>query len=204
MVELLVVVQAVGGSSPLAHPSRNACKSAVFRFSGREADGVGVQLGSKLFLGRAQQRLRCAGSGCSSGDLATVDSMPPVLLGQDGVGPAYDVVAGAMRPVLGIVATLEARELPETGSTWQLQMPENLKPGPERGRLWQERHLLHWPKELLGIDWPGDAEIAAPARLVIGRPVSYRPAWRHYCHPCRRLRCDRCPTARAPCTTVSG
>lgn len=108
-------------------------------------------------------------------DLATVESTPVVLLGHDGVGPAYDVVAGAMRPVRGIATTLEAPELPETGSTWELEMPENLERGPERGRLWQERHLLHWPRELLGIDWTGDTETGAPACLVIGRPVS--KAW---------------------------
>ncbi len=108
-------------------------------------------------------------------ELATAESTPAVLLGQDGVGPAYDVVAGVMRPVRGIMATLEVPELPETGSTWELDMPENLKPGPELGRLRQERHFLQWPKEILGIEWTGDTKIAAPAPLVIGRPVS--KAW---------------------------
>ena len=31
LVELLVVVQAVVGSSPIAHPSRSACKGGCFR-----------------------------------------------------------------------------------------------------------------------------------------------------------------------------
>ena|ERR1035437_1559952 len=37
LVELLVVVQAVGGSSPLAHPPRNPCKSFGFTTSDQPA-----------------------------------------------------------------------------------------------------------------------------------------------------------------------
>jgi hypothetical protein len=102
-------------------------------------------------------------------------STPKVLLGQDGKGEAYDAIDGACRPVRGVVATLELPEMPQTADTWELEMPEGLEPGPERGRLWRERHLLHWPRELLGIDWLGSSEFPPPARFVVGRTIS--EAW---------------------------
>jgi hypothetical protein len=112
--------------------------------------------------------------GCPS-SVSITASTPTVLLGQDGKGEAYDAIEGACRPVRGIVATLELPDMPQTGDTWQLEMPEDLERGPERGRLWHERHLLHWPKELLGIDWLGSSEFPPPARFVIGRTIS--EAW---------------------------
>lgn len=111
---------------------------------------------------------------CSSG-VSIRSSTPTVLLGQRGKGEAYDVVEGACRPVRGVVATLGLPDMPQTGDTWELEMPEDLEPGPERGRLWHERHLLHWPKELLGINWAGGSEFPPPARFVIGRAIS--EAW---------------------------
>ena len=100
-------------------------------------------------------------------------STPTVLLGQDGKGEAYDAVEGACRPVRGVVATLELPEMPQTGDTWELEMPEGLEPGLERGRLWHERHLLHWPKELLGIDWLGKLGVSA-ASTIRHRPHDFR------------------------------
>lgn len=113
-------------------------------------------------------------AGCVA-SLQVTASTPTVLLGQDGKGEAYDVIAGAFRPVRGVAATLELPQMPQTTDTWELPMPEDLERGPERGRLWHERHLLHWPKELLGIDWLGSSEFAPPARLVVGRAIS--EAW---------------------------
>jgi hypothetical protein len=122
----------------------------------------------------ALQQGKLAAGGCS-GSVSVTASTPTVLLGQDGSGEAYDVVEGACRPVRGVVATLPLPEMPKTGDTWELEMPEGLERGPERGRLWTEHHLLHWPKELLGIDWVGSSEFPPPARLVIGRTIS--KAW---------------------------
>jgi len=41
--------------------------------------------------------------------------------------------------------------------------------------MYRHRHLLHWPRELLGIDWLGDPQHPPPPRLVIGRLES--DAW---------------------------
>jgi hypothetical protein len=107
--------------------------------------------------------------------VAIAESTSTVLLGQNGKGAEYDVVAGARRPVLGVVATLEERELPETSATWELTMPPNLERGLDLARMSAERRLLHWPKGLLGINWLGSSDFAPPARLVIGRTQS--TAW---------------------------
>jgi hypothetical protein len=120
------------------------------------------------------QEGKVGAKGCPS-SLSISASTPAVLLGQDGKGEAYDAVEGACRPVRGVVATLGVPEMPQTGDTWELEMPAGLEPGPELGRLWHERHLLHWPKELLGIDWAGGSEFPPPARFVIGRTIS--EAW---------------------------
>lgn len=120
------------------------------------------------------QEGKVGAKGCLS-SLSIRASTPTVMLGQDGRGEAYDAVEGACRPVRGVVATLGLPEMPQTGDTWELGMPEGLEPGPERGRLWRERHLLHWPNELLGIDWLGSSEFLPPARFVIGRTIS--EAW---------------------------
>jgi hypothetical protein len=72
---------------------------------------------------------RIDGSSCPCA-VAITASTSTVLLGQQGTGAAYEVVAGAKRPVLGVVATLEERELPATSDTWELVTPPNLRPGP--------------------------------------------------------------------------
>ena len=90
------------------------------------------------------------------------------LLGIDISTEAHRVVAGARRPVLGIAATLTAPVPPASDATWELACPTYLSPGPDLGRIWPHRHLLHWPKALLGIDWLGDSEHPPPSRFVVG------------------------------------
>ncbi len=107
--------------------------------------------------------------------VAITKSTSTVLLGQGGKGAEYEVVASARRPVLGVVATLESHELPETSDTWQLAMPPNLERGLDLARMSSERSLVHWPKGLLGINWLGGSDFAPPARFVIGRTQS--TAW---------------------------
>jgi hypothetical protein len=48
-------------------------------------------------------------------------------------------------------------------------MPYYLPRGPDRGRMVKERDLLHWPEELLGIEWLGGPETVLPAGFAIGR-----------------------------------
>jgi hypothetical protein len=107
--------------------------------------------------------------------VAIIKSTSTVLLGQGGKGDEYDVVAGARRPVLGVVATLKSRELPETSDTWQLAVPPSLERGPDLARMSSERSILFWPKGLLGINWLGGSDFAPPASFVIGRMQS--TAW---------------------------
>ena len=120
------------------------------------------------------QEGKVGAKGCPS-SVSISASTPTVLLGQRGKGEAYDAVEGACRPVRGVVATLELPEMPQTSDTWELEMPEDLERGPERGRLWHERHLLHWPIELLGIHWLGGSKFPPPPRFVVGRTIS--EAW---------------------------
>jgi hypothetical protein len=94
---------------------------------------------------------------------------PMVMLPQGHIGDAHRVVAGAERPVRGVVAELQPVELAPSESMWQLAAPTYLKPGPALGRMSKERRLLFWPRELLGIDWLGDNDHAPPPRLVVGR-----------------------------------
>ncbi|HST55403.1 MAG TPA: hypothetical protein VLJ42_05855 [Solirubrobacteraceae bacterium] len=97
---------------------------------------------------------------------------PTVLFGQKGRGDAYDVVEGAKRPVRATVATLNAPELPPTEANWELATPTYLRPGRDLGQMWPYRHLLHWPKGLVGIDWLGSSDFVPPPRLVVGRVES--------------------------------
>ncbi|MBS1894691.1 MAG: hypothetical protein JST59_25600 [Actinobacteria bacterium] len=74
-----------------------------------------------------------------------------------------------MRPVSATFAGLVGPELPPTENTWSLEMPYYLPRGPDRGRMVQERDLLHWPEELLGIEWLGGPETPLPVGFSIGR-----------------------------------
>jgi hypothetical protein len=100
-------------------------------------------------------------------------STSTVLLGHEGVGPAYDAVGGARRPVLGVALALAEREIPETDPVWELVAPSDLPPGPELAERWANRNLLNWPLALLGIrHWPAGGESKPPATFVIGRTES--------------------------------
>jgi hypothetical protein len=91
-----------------------------------------------------------------------------VLLGIDVSSDAHSVVAGARRPVLGVVAKLDPRVPPASEAMWEIACPPYLSPGPDLGRMSPHRHLLHWPRALLGIDWLGDGEHLPPFKFVVG------------------------------------
>jgi hypothetical protein len=41
--------------------------------------------------------------------------------------------------------------------------------------MFRNRHLVHWPLELVGVDWVGGDEFELPALFVVGRPAT--DAW---------------------------
>lgn len=108
-------------------------------------------------------------------DVHATDWTSTVLIAQDGGGEVHQVVAGAERPVTGVVASLEGPPMPSTESTWEWQLPPHLSRGPDLGRIAATRKLLFWPRRLLGIEWLGDEEFAPVRRFAVGRAVS--KAW---------------------------
>lgn len=90
-----------------------------------------------------------------------------VLLGLAGVSPAHHTIVGARRPVTGVVATVEQPRLPHSEDTWSLQLHD--LDSPVGHRPYRDHRLLHWPRELLGIDWLGSNEFSPPARFTVGR-----------------------------------
>jgi hypothetical protein len=100
------------------------------------------------------------------------DSTSTVLLSRDGSHHAHWVVQGAKRPVMGVVATLNAPSMPPTEAIWQLATPPYLERGPDLGAMFTHRHLVHWIDGLVGVDWPAGGDVLPPQRLVIGRPQS--------------------------------
>jgi len=108
-------------------------------------------------------------------DAVITESTSTVLLGRDGSTWAHWAVNGAQRPVLGIVATLEAPEMPATEAIWELAVAPYIDRGPDRGAMFTQRHVVHWSDALLGINWPAGGDVPLPARFVIGRIQSQ--AW---------------------------
>ena len=98
-----------------------------------------------------------------------------VFFGQRGTTDAHRVLTGAERPVTGIFATLQAPPVPPTEDTWSWPLPPNLIPGPDLGSIAPHRRLLHWPIELLGIDWLGHPDHPPKRTLAIGRALT--EAW---------------------------
>jgi hypothetical protein len=95
--------------------------------------------------------------------------LPIAVVGRDSEIDSHRLVGGVMRPVSATFARLQGSELPPTESTWSLDMPYYLPRGPDRGRMVCERDLLHWPTELLGIEWLGNSETPLPAGFSVGR-----------------------------------
>jgi hypothetical protein len=116
--------------------------------------------------GLAVGKIRASSCYC---DAVITGSSSTGLLGRDGSTGAHWVVDGAQRPVLGIVATLQAPEMPPTDAIWQLAAPPYLTRGPDLGAMFTHRHLVHWADALLGIDWPAGGEVVPPTQFVIGR-----------------------------------
>jgi hypothetical protein len=113
--------------------------------------------------------------------LAAHDWSPLVFLGSAGLTDQHRVSRGARRPLRAISAKLPGQDLPAIEATWQLDIPSDLKPGPELGRIWKERTLFNWPEELLGIDWHPDPEIEPPRSFLVGRVQG--EAWIADVHP---------------------
>lgn len=113
--------------------------------------------------------------------LATHDWSPLVFLGSTGLTDRHRVSRGARRPLRAISAELPSQDLPPTEATWKLDIPSDLEPGPELGRIWKERTLLNWPEELLGIDWHPDPKIEPPHSFLVGRANTR--AWLADVHP---------------------
>ena len=109
--------------------------------------------------------------GCTC-DVPVISSSSTVLLGRNGGDQAHKVVAGAQRPVLAVVATLEATTVPPTEAIWELATPPYLTPGRDLGAMSAHRNLVNWTDALVGITWPAGGEIAPPARFVLGRVQS--------------------------------
>ena len=94
------------------------------------------------------------------------------LFTQDGLSEAHQVLAGAKRPVLGVVTGLQAPELPHSEEFW-------VRGGTGKPMMEQTREELRgketfhsWPEKLLGIKWLGTLEFAPPSCLVIGKVQS--------------------------------
>jgi hypothetical protein len=110
--------------------------------------------------------------------ISVADATPTMFLAQDGSEGAHRVIAGMHRPVMGVVLSLDAPTAPPAEYGWEQDMPTeaDLPRGPERGRIWQERHVSGWPRAILGIDWPpGETTPQPPESFVVGRPIS--TAW---------------------------
>ncbi|HEY8965622.1 MAG TPA: hypothetical protein VIM58_04210 [Candidatus Methylacidiphilales bacterium] len=91
------------------------------------------------------------------------------VVGRDVEVDSHRLIGGVMRPVSATFAPLAGLALPPTENTWSLEMPYYLPRGRDRGRMVRERDLLHWPEELLGIEWLGGPETELPAGFSIGR-----------------------------------
>ena len=133
---------------------------------------IGPDVWDEMVDGLAAGKVRALSCHC---DVVITGSTSTVLVGRDGNSWAHWVIAGAQRPVLGIVVTLGAPEMPATEAIWELAMPPHISRGPERGAMFTQRHLVHWAEALIGIAWPAGGDVAVPARFVIGRIQSQ--AW---------------------------
>lgn len=95
--------------------------------------------------------------------------LPIAIVGRDSEIDSHRLVGGVMRPVSATFVRLQGPKLPPTENAWSLEMPYYLPRGPDRGRMVRERDLLHWPEELLGIEWLGGPETPFPAGFSVGR-----------------------------------
>lgn len=120
----------------------------------------------------SEHRLAAPVFACSA---AIHDWSSTVLLTGNGLTEAHDVVAGARRPVEGVVGMTDPAVVPASDARWDWVTPPSVGPGKELAEMFRNRHLLQWPKRLLGIDWLGDSTVAPPRRFVIGRILA--EAW---------------------------
>lgn len=107
--------------------------------------------------------------------LHATDWTSTVFLAQDGVDDAHRIVAGAERPITGVVATLDGPPMPSTDSTWEWTLPPHLPKGPDLGQIAPGRRLLWWPRRLLGVDWLAGEDHPPIRRFVVGR--MHNDAW---------------------------
>jgi hypothetical protein len=102
-------------------------------------------------------------------EISTEKWSPLGLIYDDRESDTAAVVAGARRPVRGIVATLPGIQMPHSEPRWDLQLPPHEPRGPARGEMFRHRSLTHWSSELLGINWVASDDFPPPARFVLGR-----------------------------------
>ncbi len=65
--------------------------------------------------------------------------------------------------------------MPHSEARWDWLLPPHVPRGPDLGAMFSARSLLHWPRELLGIEWLGEDAYTPPSIFVVGRSVS--DAW---------------------------
>lgn len=94
------------------------------------------------------------------------------LICQDSESDAHRVVISAKRPVQGVTARVIAPAMPHSEANWRWELPPHELRGRALADMLKARRLLHWPQELLGIDWLGVDEFAPPPAFVVGRPLS--------------------------------
>lgn len=94
------------------------------------------------------------------------------LICQDSESDGHRVVMSAKRPVHGVIARVAAPAMPHSEASWEWKLPPHEPRGRALADMLMARRLLHWPQELLGIDWLGADEFPPPPAFVVGRPVS--------------------------------
>lgn len=102
-------------------------------------------------------------------EIVEPDWSAPVLITQGGVRDGDGVVLAAQRPVRAVLSATRPSPMPGSDATWSWPLPPRMKPGPDLGRIAPLRRLLHWPRELLGIDWLGLNEYDPPRCFAVGR-----------------------------------
>ncbi len=80
-----------------------------------------------------------------------------VFLGRDDATEAHQAVDGVCRPVVGVVAALDAPDPSDLKSDWELTLPPHIAPGRELGEMYRNRHLTRWP--------PRDPATLRPSRF---------------------------------------
>jgi hypothetical protein len=115
-------------------------------------------------------------AGTSRLSVSAFNWTPAGLIASSGIEEAHHVVAGVRRPVTGVAATLaHPNPIPHSEDRWDWPLPPNEPRGTALAQMFGNRHLLHWPSALVGIDWLGTDDFKPPALFIVGRPAT--DAW---------------------------